>query len=134
MTLYVDSSALLKRYFDEPDADVAEELLSSDDELVTARITIVEVRRNLARHLDGRSLAEARQSLDDDLEAVSIVEVDRTTCELAAVVAEQTGTRSLDAIHLGAIQRLGGAPVTLLTFDRRQAQAARTLGFGVVGA
>lgn len=134
MTLYVDPSALLKRYFDEPDADIADELLASDDELVTARITVVEVRRNLARQLKGRALAEARQAFDEDLQSVAIVEADRTTCEAAAIVAEQTGTRSLDAIHLGAIQRLGGSPVTLLTFDRRQAQAARSLGLSVVGA
>ena len=51
MTLYVDSSALLKRYVDEPDSDTAETLLRSDPSLLTARHTIVEVRRNLARLL-----------------------------------------------------------------------------------
>ena len=48
MSLYVDSSALLKRYMDEPDSDVADSLLRSDPSLLTARHTIVEVRRNLA--------------------------------------------------------------------------------------
>ena len=43
MSLYVDSSALLKRYVDEPDSDAAETLLGSDPSLVTARHTIVEV-------------------------------------------------------------------------------------------
>ena len=134
MTLYVDSSALLKRYLDEPDSDLADELLGADEDVVTARITVVEVRRNLARHLEGRPLAEARQLFDDDLAAMSIVEMDRGTCELAAAIAEQIGARSLDAIHLGALQRLGGVPITLLTFDHRQAQAARTLGLPVIGA
>ena len=46
MSLYVDSSALLKRYVDEPDSDTAEALLSSDSSLLTARHTIVEVRRD----------------------------------------------------------------------------------------
>ncbi len=133
MTLYVDSSALLKRYLDEPDSDLADELLGSDEDVVTARITVVEVRRNLARHLQGRPRTEARQLFDDDLGAMSIVDVDRSTCELAAAIAERTGARALDAIHLGALQRLGGPPITLLTFDHRQAQAARTLGLTVVG-
>src|SRR5919198_735703 len=52
VSLYVDSSALLKRYVDEPDSDAAESLLRSDASLLTARNTIVEVRRNLARLLD----------------------------------------------------------------------------------
>lgn len=41
--------------------------------------------------------------------------------------------RTLDALHLGAALRLGTA-VTFLTFDVRQAQAARSLGFTVAGA
>lgn len=52
MTLYADSSALLKRYVDEPDSERAVSLLASDDELVTGRHTVVEVRRNLARLLE----------------------------------------------------------------------------------
>ena len=133
MSLYVDSSALLKRYVDEPDSDLADELLASDDELVTARVTTVEVRRNLARMLSGRALGQARQSFATDLEAFSIVEVDEATCELAAGIAEQTGVRSLDALHLGAAQRVGRQAITFLTFDHRQAQAARTLGLPVIG-
>lgn len=48
MTLYADSSALLKRYVGEDDSDAAVELLGSDATLVTGRHTVVEVRRNLA--------------------------------------------------------------------------------------
>ncbi len=55
MSLYVDSSALLTRYVDEPDSDAANALLASDPSLLTARHTIVEVRRNLARLLDERA-------------------------------------------------------------------------------
>ena len=43
MSLYVDSSALLTRYIDEPDSDEAEALLQSDPTLLTARHAIVEV-------------------------------------------------------------------------------------------
>ena len=49
MSLYVDSSALLKRYVDEPESDACEAILRSDPSLVTGRHTVVEVRRNLAR-------------------------------------------------------------------------------------
>lgn len=133
MTLYADTSALLKRYLDEPDSDRAEELLSSDPELVTGRHTIVEVRRNLVRLLPATTATAARLAFTDDLAAISIVEMDAATCELAATIAEQTGVRTLDAMHLGAARRLGSA-LTFLTFDVRQAQAARALGFAVVGA
>ena len=134
MSLYVDSSALLKRYVDEPDSDLADSLLRSDPTLVTARHTMVEVRRNLARLLDGRDLATARSAFAVDLEVLSIVELDEVTCEAAATVAEVTGVRTLDALHLAAAQRVGGPAVPFLTFDARQAQAARALGLTVVGA
>lgn len=133
MTTYVDTSALLKRYIDEPDSDRAEELLAADPDLVTGRHTVVEVRRNLARLLSATGATSARASFSSDLESISIVELDAATCELAATVAEQTGVRTLDALHLGAAQRLGTG-VTFLTFDVRQAHAARSLGLVVAGA
>lgn len=132
MTLYADSSALLKRYVDEPDSDLAVELLASDPQLVTGRHTVVEVRRNLGRLLAGSAVTAARTAFTADVAAFAIVELDAATCELAATIAEQTGVRTLDALHLGAARRLGMG-LTFLTFDVRQAQAARSLGFAVTG-
>ena len=132
MTLYADTSALLKRYVEEPDSERAVELLAGDPELVTGRHTVVEVRRNLARVLAATDATAARASFADDLSSMSLVELDAATCELAATIAEQTGVRTLDALHLGAARRLG-TTITFLTFDARQAQAARALGFTVAG-
>lgn len=132
MTLYADSSALLKRYVEEVDSEAATALLTSDDQLVTGRHTIVEVRRNLGRLLDPADASAARASFRDDLEAFAIIELDAQTCELAATIAEQTGVRTLDALHLGAARRLGTG-LTFVTFDVRQASAARALGFQVAG-
>ncbi len=134
MSLYVDSSALLKRYVNEPDSDAAEELLQSDSDLLTGRHTTVEVRRNLARLVDERSLGPLKAAFVDDLRSFALVELDETTCESAAAIAELTGVRSLDALHLAAAQRVGGTAIPFLTFDVRQAQAARSLGLSVVGA
>ena len=133
MTLYVDSSALLKRYVDEPDSDRAVELLTTDPTLVTGRHTVVEVRRNLARVLSPTDATAARAAFATDLASFSIVELDASTCELAATIAEQTSVRTLDALHLGAARRLG-SNLTFVTFDVRQAQAARSLGFAVAGS
>jgi len=132
MTTYVDTSALLKRYIDEPDSDRAAQLLAADPELVTGRHTIVELRRNLSRLLVATDAAAARAAFAEDLAALSIVELDAATCEMAATIAEQIGVRTLDALHLGAARRLGTA-LSFLTFDARQAQAARALGFTTAG-
>lgn len=133
MSLYVDSSALLKRYVEEPESDHAERLLLADPVWVTARHTWIEVRRNLAKLLRGAALATARRQFERDWKRTHIVEIDEHTCNVAADVAEISGVRTLDALHLAALRRAGGQGLTLLTFDIRQAQAARDMGVPVAG-
>jgi predicted nucleic acid-binding protein len=134
MTTYVDSSALLKNYFAEPDSSVAERLLSSDSVLVTSWVTFVEVRRNLARALRGAELREAKEQFALDLDSMALVAVDEAVCRAAAQIGEQLGVRSLDAIQLASAQRLAIPSLPFVTFDLRQAQAARSLGFAVLGS
>jgi predicted nucleic acid-binding protein len=125
---------LLKRYVDEADSADADALLRADTTLLTARHTIVEVRRTLARLLSGHELIAARSAFADDLRSISIIELDEGTCDSAALIAESTGARTLDALHLAAAQRVSGPGVGFLTFDLRQAQAARAIGLIVVTA
>jgi predicted nucleic acid-binding protein len=131
--LYVDSSAFLKRYVDEAESDRAEEYLLGDAQWVTGRHTRIEVRRNLGRLLEGRALASARNGFEHDWSRAYVVALDDATCDLAAEIAEATGARTLDALHLAAATRVGATGLTFLTFDVRQAQAARSLGLTVVG-
>lgn len=135
MSLYVDSSALLKRYVEEPESAECVQYMGADPIWITARLTTVEVRRNLARLLKGANLAAAHAAFADDWSRFHVVEIDQTTCEHAAQIAETTGCRSLDAVHLAAARRVRGAGVlTVLTYDIRQAQVARSLGMTVAGA
>ncbi len=134
MSLYVDSSALLKLYFADPDSRHAEDILASDPDWITGRLTAVEVRRNLARELLGPDLAAARQQFERDWASTAVVELTAEVCEAAAELAEVTGARSLDALHLGAAKVVGGGALPIVTFDLRQAQAARSLGWVVLGS
>lgn len=134
MTLYLDASALLKRYVDEPDSDRFAALIASDDTWLTCRITWVEVWRNLGRRLEPEMAATERAAFRADWDHFQVIEVDAVLCRDAGDIAVMTGARSLDALHLAAVRRAGPQGVTLLTADLRQAQAARNLGLGVVGA
>ena len=62
----MDSSALLKLYFAEPDSSRAEDILGADLEWITGRVTAIEIRRNLARALGGSDLASARSQFERD--------------------------------------------------------------------
>lgn len=134
MTTYVDSSALLKRYLNEPDRDVAQDYLAADPVLVSSWVSVVEVRRNLVRHLSGSDLIERQSQATADFDGMAMVTCDEVVANAAAQIGETLGVRSLDAVHLASAQRLRVADLTFLTFDLRQAQAARSLGFIVRGA
>jgi predicted nucleic acid-binding protein len=74
------------------------------------------------------------QTSESDWRRTTIVELDEITCRLAADIGEQTGLRSLDSLHIGAATRVGPDTLSFLTFDVRQAQVARQMGFVVLGA
>lgn len=134
MTLYADASAILKLYLDEPESDRAEALLRGDPRWITGFHSFVEVRRNLVRFLDGDALAVAQRQFSADWDALEAIELDADVCSDAAELAEQTRVRTLDALHLSAAL-VAGAPegVPIVTFDLRLAEAARSLGWTVVG-
>jgi predicted nucleic acid-binding protein len=134
VTAYVDSSALLKRYLIEPDSALGQSLLDDDVDLVTSRITIVEVRRALGLLASAVERVLTRANFAHDLESISIVEVDALVCADAASIAEETGLRSLDSIHVASARRLSDVDITFITFDVRQAAVARSLGLTVLGA
>jgi predicted nucleic acid-binding protein len=131
---YVDSSALVKRYVEEPDSGQSNRLLDADQDWLTAAISEVEVRRVLAMRLEGPALADARADFLRDWERTAVVALDATTLGQAAALAEATRIRSLDAIHLAALTRAGSRSTRMVTFDIRLAAAARSLGWAVVGA
>jgi predicted nucleic acid-binding protein len=134
MTIYADSSALVKTILSEPGSDLAREYLASDDNRFTCWISVVEVRRVISRALTGLQLVRARAHAEDDFAYMSLVMPDEHVWRSASEVGEVLGVRSLDAVHLAAAQRLQIQGLTFLTFDLRQAQAARSLGFAVVGS
>lgn len=133
MTAYIDSSALLKLYLAEPETDTAFDVMHRYPVWTTGRHTLVEVRRNLARLLVDRDLAVARRAFAEDWENVAVVELDGPTCEQAAKLAEQTGIKSLDALHLGAAAVAGATDgLPIISFDRRLSEAARSVGWTVL--
>ena len=134
MTAYVDSSALLKRYLIEPDSKRGQSLFDEDVDLVTSRITIVEVRRALGLLASAVERVLTRANFAHDLESISIVEVDALVCADAASIAEEPGLRSLDSIHVASARRISDVDITFITFDVRQAAVARSLGLTVLGA
>ena len=133
MTLYVDSSALIRRYVAEDDSEAAEAILLADPEWVTGRHTYVEIMLAIHRRLDDSAREIASAGFERDWQRTFVVALDDAVCRRAAELGAAVGARSLDALHLAAAERAGGHSMTIVTYDVRLGHAARSLGFGVVG-
>lgn len=134
MTVYVDSSALIKRYVAEEGSDLADAVLLADTEWVTGRHTLVEVLLAIRRRLGDDERVVAVTAFERDWERTFVVALDETACRRAAEFGIATGARSLDALHLASADRAGGRSLPIVTFDVRLGLAARALGFSVIGA
>jgi predicted nucleic acid-binding protein len=134
LTLYLDASALFKRYVAEPGSDAVLSLLMADPMWVSANHAYVEISVNLGRRLGERTLPIATAQFERDWDAVRVVAMDDALCRRAAAIGVERNVRTLDALHLAAAERAGGPDVTFVTFDARLGDAARAMGFPVAGA
>ncbi|WP_420622516.1 type II toxin-antitoxin system VapC family toxin [Candidatus Poriferisodalis sp.] len=129
----MESSAMMKLYRPEVGSDETLRAVTAERVPVTSQLTEIEVRRNFVRHFAGEELASVQRRLQIDLDEFALMSLDADVCADAAWIAEETLCRSLDAIHLAAARR-ASPNATMLTFDQRQAQAARAIGMAVLGA
>jgi uncharacterized protein len=133
MTLFVESSALLKRYVDEMGTTAVIDAMQNDRDWIACAIAHTEAALALCHAaLSEEEIAAARRRLDDDWHRFRVLPTDGACLLRAVEIGCDQRIRTLDAIHLAAADRLP-RPLMFLTFDRRQAAAALALGFDVAG-
>ena len=135
MVLYLDTSALLKRYVAEPESEDVRAKLDEAVVIATAVITRTEVAAALSRaQRDGRMGAgEARRAEREFLEDwgdFGKVPVTEKLASEAAELAWRQGLRTYDAVQLAAALRCQqafaplGKETVFACFDRRLREAA----------
>lgn len=125
----LDTSALLKRYVAEPGRDAVLEAMSADPVWCASALCGAEAEVTLCHlGLADPDLQSQRLALRADWQRFYVVPVDDLCLGRAAEIGCDHRVRTLDAVHLAAAERLP-RPLRFLTFDRRQAAAARALGF-----
>jgi hypothetical protein len=133
VTLYVDSSALVKRYVAEDGSDRVDAILLADPDWVTGGQTYVEVSLALQRRLGVAEHDIALDAFEQDWPRTFVVALDEVVIRRAAALGMASGSRSLDALHMADAERAGGRSMPVSTFDVRLAHAVRSLGFTIVG-
>lgn len=123
---YLDSSAILKLVVTEPESGALRDYLAGRVPLVSSAIARVEVLRHAHRQ-DAEAVDKARAVLG----AIELLEVDDAILGEAAIVLPRT-LRTLDALHVAAALSLGSVLETLVAYDVRLQEAARSAGLVVV--
>ena len=132
MTVFLDTSALVRRYVAEAGRDLVLSTMDGDPTWVASALARTEVLMTLHHVAPGPVIADRWwSSFRDDLDAFAVVPVDARCLARAAEIGAEFGVRVVDAVHLAAADRLP-RPVRYVTFDRRQIPGATALGMEVV--
>jgi uncharacterized protein len=135
LTLYLDTSALVKLYVDEEGGETVRGSVEETQVVVTSSIAYVEARVAFARrhHEGGLSASEHRRTirdLDGDWPRYLTIEVVTAIIREAARLADTYRLRAYDAVHLAsattANRRLGG--LVFASWDGALERAARREG------
>ncbi len=134
MILYLDTSALLKLYAEEPASARVREAVARASTVAASRLSFVEARAALARKLREGGLAAAdhaylKACLEEDWERCLVVEVAEGLCREAASLAERHPLRAGDALQLAsalAVRARVREQVMFSSFDERLNQAVES--------
>jgi predicted nucleic acid-binding protein len=122
---YVDASALTTLALDEPASDAMRRWYVETTRALCSRIGIVETRRAVTRREHDPA------HLETVLGSVEVIDFDTEIARHAGTIGPAT-LRTLDAIHLASAMALMGEIDAFVTYDDRQAEAARAVGLPVV--
>jgi predicted nucleic acid-binding protein len=134
VTLYLDTSSLVKLYIAEPGSDAVRRLVDEAVVVATSGIAYPETRAALARRRRERALTPAAFTLatrafEDDWSRYLAVDVSVSICREAGELAERYRLRGYDSVHLASYlevaRRAGAAETRFSSFDERLNRAAR---------
>jgi uncharacterized protein len=136
---YFDTSALVKRYIDEPGRREVLRLLRQN-ECVTSVVLPIELRSGLRRRVAEGSIDAARlpailKHVAVDRAFWTLVEVGIDILAGAEALVATHPIRTLDAIHVASARvfaaRLSMPGLTFVSADKRQAETAAAVGLAV---
>jgi predicted nucleic acid-binding protein len=136
MTLYLDTSSLVKLYVSEAGSADVRQLVERATVVATSVVAYPETRAALARlrregTLTGSRLAAARHAFEEQWPMYVALEATGSLCRAAGELAEKYGLRGFDSVHLASFaevaRRAGIADTGFSSFDERLNQAALKL-------
>ncbi|MGF2949766.1 type II toxin-antitoxin system VapC family toxin [Microbacterium alcoholitolerans] len=131
--VYLDSSALIKRIFDERESLALRDALTDAEQqgvhLVTSALARVEVGRVARTRIDADLPRVVGMAATEAMDGISTAHLTRTVMDSARIIGPPV-LRTLDAIHLATAVALSVDEIW--TYDIRMAQVAEELGIPAV--
>lgn len=125
MTIYLDSSAIVKLVAREPESDALRAYVAAHHARATSIVGVVEVTR-----VAQRRIPSAADEIATALDGIAVLPLD-VEIAMRAGRLDPPGLRTLDAIHLASAIELSPDLDALVTYDVRLADAASVLGLPV---
>jgi predicted nucleic acid-binding protein len=134
VTLYLDTSSLVKLYVTESGSDAVRRLVSDANVVATSVVAYAETRAALARLrregvLTASKLTSAKRAFDEQWPTYLSLEATDSVCRAAGDLAEKHSLRGFDSIHLASFaevsRRAGPDSTRFSSFDDRLNQAAQ---------
>lgn len=136
MTLYLDTSSLVKLYVAEPGSDAVRQLVGAATMVATSSSAYTEARAVFARRRRERLLRlaafrSAKRTFEADWPRYLTIEVTSALCRQAGEFAERYRLRAYDSLHLAAFAEVareaGVRDTRFSSFDDALNRAARSL-------
>ena len=137
MSLYIDTSALMKWYIAESDSEAFDAFVEQQSSALISRLTVVEMRSALARRRRNRDITSRTEAAalalfdqhvrDGTLTVLAMQDAHFTSARAIMDGLPRAGLRTLDALHLAVAQANGVREIA--TADQVMATAARALRF-----
>jgi len=135
VNVFLDSSALAKRYVQEPGSDQVEGILQDASALGLAIICVPEVvsalsRLRRERKLTAAQFQEARRALFEEIADCSVIQITDAVVRRAVDLLVKHPLRAADAMHIAAAAEWRAD--LFVSADARPCAAARSSGLKVL--
>jgi len=134
LNVFLDSSALAKRYVEEKGSERVQAILSCASTLAVSVICIPEIvsalyRRRRERKLSTEEYQNAKASLLSDIDDATIIGITQEVIAQAVALLEQFSLRGADALHVACASEW--STDLFVSADNRQCAAARAHGLRI---
>jgi predicted nucleic acid-binding protein len=134
LNVFLDSSALAKRYIEEKGSDRVQAILSSASVLAVSVICVPEIvsalcRRRRERKLSTEEYRNTKAAVLSDLDDATVIGITEEVVAQAVALLERFPLRSADALHVACAAEW--STDLFVSADNRQCRAARAHGLKV---